>query len=238
MSPVGPADPGDRPRPPGPSRAAGLRTTSISGSGSCRHSSPTARPSSSGSRGVHAAAGGRDGGAGDLPPVIPAAPAGHIRPVPLLCSGALAADPDLAAVGAVGVPDGGAGVAGEPKPPSWTAVWCRSQSRAPFSQLVGPPWAQWTTWWTSHQAARGGAAGEHAVPVAQLHGPADRGGRGALLLADVQRQPGRVGQDPHHPGVAGQPAGGLGGRSGRRRPARRRPPRGRRVRRTARTSRW
>ena len=32
-------------------------------------------------------------------------------------------------------------------------MWCRSQSSAPFSHDVGPPNAQWTTWWTSHQAA-------------------------------------------------------------------------------------
>jgi hypothetical protein len=55
------------------------------------------------------------------------------------------------------------------------------------------------------------AAGEHAVPVALVQGVADGGGGAALLLADVQRQAGGVGEHAHHAGVAGQPAGGLGG---------------------------
>jgi hypothetical protein len=57
----------------------------------------------------------------------------------------------------------------------------------------------------------GGAAGEHAVPVAAFDGAAQMRRDDPLVAADVQRQP--VGAH-HHPGdrgVAGQPAGAGGG---------------------------
>ena len=94
-----------------------------------------------------------------------------------------------------------------PKPPSWTAVCERT---TPSPRLAGSPRAPGGGRMVDVAPGGGdGAAGEHAVPVAQFEGPADRGCSGALLLAHVERQPGGVGEDADHPGVAGQPAGGL-----------------------------
>src|SRR4051794_17726264 len=122
-----------------------------------------------------------------------------------------AADADLAAVGAVCVPDGGSGVAGDgeaalvdggvvPLAEQGAVLAAGGAAVGPVDDVVDVA-----------PGGRGGAAGEHAVPVAVFHRPADGGGGGALFLADVQWKGGGVGEQPHHAGVAGQPAGGLGG---------------------------
>ena len=89
-------------------------------------------------------------------------------------------------------------------------MWCRSQSRAPFSQDVDSAVCPVDDVVDVAPGGRGAAAREHAVQVAELHGAADRGGSGPLCMADIQGKPVGTGDDPHHPGVAGQPAGGLG----------------------------
>src|SRR5215217_85820 len=92
------------------------------------------------------------------------------------------------------------------KPPSWTAVCERT---TPSPRLAGSPRAPGGGRVVDvAPGGRDGAAGEHAVPVALFQGVADGGGGAALLLADVQRQAGGVGEHAHHAGLAGQPAGG------------------------------
>ena len=94
-----------------------------------------------------------------------------------------------------GVPVGGAGVAGDGDAALVDGgVVPLAEQRAVLA-AVGPPWAQWMTWWTSHQAAGIGAAGEHAVPVALLEAAADGGGGGSAAPGrrPAAARPGRSG---------------------------------------------
>src|SRR3954467_11677243 len=123
---------------------------------------------------------------------------------------------DLAAVRAVGVPDGGTGVAGHAE----TALVHRgvvalAQQRSVLAArrpAVGPV----DDVVDVAPGGRGRTACEDAVPVAQLDRPADGRGRGALCPTAVEREPVGPGDHPPHARVAGPPPAGPSWRAGRR----------------------
>ena len=73
------------------------------------------------------------------------------------------------------------------QPQRWIAIWWWNlHSRIRLPRLVGPPWAQWIRWCTSHTDAGCRQRGELAVLVSEGDGGAQVGRDGAGGAADVQ----------------------------------------------------